>query len=117
MQDFIVFNRHLFYMFHFVRGVLLTLLLILLGLGLITARVDDLSLAEGLYFAFITGLTIGYGDITPASGVTQIISVLSGVVGVIFVGILVAVSVRALEYAVNEKKLSESTKATTKESS
>ena len=104
MQDFIIFNRHLLRMLHFLRGTFLALLLVLLALALITAKADNLALTDALYFVCITGLTIGYGDITPNSGITQAISVLTGVVGVIFVGLLVAVSVRALEYAAEEKR-------------
>jgi len=110
MRDFLIFVRHLYRMLHFVRGVLFALLFVLLVFALITAEVEDLSVAKALYFILITALTIGYGDITPDSGVTQVISVLSGVVGVILVGILVAVSVRALEHAVEERRLLEKVK-------
>ena len=112
MRDFVMFGRHLLRMLHFVRGVLFVLLLVLLAFAAIAARVDGLSLPDALYFVLITALTIGYGDITPDSSVTQAISVLSGVVGVIFVGILVAVSVRALEHAVEEKRRAEKAEPT-----
>lgn len=104
MHDFIIFVRHFFEKLFFVRGVLVALLLLILALAFITAQVDDIALTDALYFVFITALTVGYGDITPSSGVTRAISVFSGVVGVIFVGLLVSVSVRALELAVDEKK-------------
>ena len=110
MRDFLIFNRHLFKMLHFVRGTFLALLLVLLAFALITAKVDSISLTDALYFVFITALTVGYGDITPGSGITQAISVLSGVVGVVFVGLLVAVSVRALEHAMAEKRQSQKDK-------
>jgi voltage-gated potassium channel Kch len=104
MRDFLLFVRHLSNMLHFVRGVLATLLLILLAFALIVAKAEGLSLGESLYFIFITALTVGYGDIAPTSGATRVVSVLSGVVGIVFAGILVAVSVRALEHAILEKK-------------
>ena len=104
MREFIIFIRHLFRMLFFVRGVLLALLLVLLGFALITAMVDDISLSDALYLVFITALTVGFGDITPSSGFTRIIMVLAGLVGVIFVGSIVAVSTRALQLAVDEEK-------------
>lgn len=88
----------------FVRGVLLALLLLMLTFAFITAQVDNISLTDALYLVFITALTVGFGDITPSSGATRIICVLAGFVGVIFVGLVVAVSIRALELAVEEKK-------------
>ena len=96
--------RHLLSLLHFVRGVLLALLSVLVVLALLTAKFESIALSDAVYFIFITALTIGYGDITPSSGVTQVISVLAGIVGVIFVGLLVAVSVRALRDAVDETR-------------
>ena len=104
MREFIIFIRNLVRMLFFVRGVLLALLLVLLAFALITAEVDNISLADALYLVFITALTIGFGDITPGSGVTRTIMVLAGFVGVIFVGLVVAVSTRALKLAVEEEK-------------
>ena len=104
MRELILFVRNLFRMIFFVRGVLLALLLVLLGFALITAKVDNISLSDALYLVFITALTVGYGDITPSSGFTRIIMVLAGVIGVIFVGLIVAVSTRALKLAVDEEK-------------
>ena len=104
MQAFIIFVRHLFQMLLFVRGVLLTLVLILLAFALITAEVDNVSLPDALYLTFITALTVGYGDIVPTTGVTRVISVLTGFIGVVFVGLVVAVSTRALELAVEEER-------------
>lgn len=103
MREFIIFVRHLSRMLWFVRGVLLSLLLVLLAFALITAKVDDIPLADALYLVFITALTVGFGDITPSSGITRITMVLAGFIGVIFVGLVVAVSTRALKLAVEEE--------------
>ncbi len=104
MRDFIIFIRHFFEKLYFVRGVLLTLLLVMLAFALITAEVDNIALTDAIYLVFITALTVGFCDITPSSGVARFVSVLAGFVGVIFVGLVVAVSIRALELAVEEKK-------------
>ena len=85
MRDFIIFTRHLFRMLFFVRGVLLILLVVLLA------------------FALITALTVDFGDITLSLGVTRTIMVLAEVFGVVFVGLVVAVPIRALELAVEEE--------------
>lgn len=103
MHEFILFVRQLFRMLHFVRGVLLTLLLMLLALSLITSKVDNIPLTDAVYFVLITALTIGFGDITPGSGITRIISIVAGFIGVVFVGLVVAISTRALKLAVEEE--------------
>lgn len=50
---------------------------------------------DGIYFAFITGLTIGYGDLVPDRTLTQILSVVIGFSGIIMTGLVAGLSVRA----------------------
>jgi hypothetical protein len=66
--------------------------------------VENRELGEGIYFAFITGLSIGYGDITPATAWGRVVSVLIGLVGTIFVGLTVAVATRALADSIREHR-------------
>ena len=40
------------------------------------------TLADGLWLAFITGSTVGYGDVVPTTGATRILAVLTVLVGV-----------------------------------
>ena len=52
---------------------------------------------EGLYFAFISGLTIGYGDLVPKRAISRFLAVGIGVIGVLLEAMLVAaIAVRAL---------------------
>ena len=110
MQEFLIFIQNLFRMLHFVRGVLLILLLILIAAAFAMAHAEDLSLFDALYLTFITALTVGYGDISPASGLGRVVSVFIGVVGVIYMGLIVAVSTRALKLAVEEQRLKQGEK-------
>jgi voltage-gated potassium channel len=72
--------------------------------------VDGIPLGDALYFTFITGLTIGYGDITPTTIAGRVLSVVTGVIGVIFVGIIVAVATRALSLAVKNEPFEDKNK-------
>jgi uncharacterized membrane protein len=60
--------------------------------------------ADALYFAFITGLTIGYGDIVVKTPVGRILAVLIGFIGVIFTGLIIAVAVHALRESFHESE-------------
>ena len=46
--------------------------------------------SEMIYFSFITLLAIGYGDITPAGDVGQMLAVAEGIIGQFYLAILVA---------------------------
>ena len=102
MTEFLVFGRHFLASLHHVRGVLITLSVALLGCAAFMASVEDRDFGEALYFTLITGLTVGYGDITPATTGGRVVSVLCGVIGILFTGIVVAVAVRALRESVDE---------------
>jgi voltage-gated potassium channel len=104
MREFNLFIRHLFAMICFVRGVLAVLLVVLLVCALVVAKVDGLPISDAIYLTLITALTVGYGDITPSTGIAKIVSVLSGLIGVIIVGLVVAISTRALHLAADEER-------------
>ena len=70
--------------------------MIVIGAMLITYT-EAIPLGTALYFAFVTGLTIGYGDIVPVSAAGRIVSIVLGFVGILFTGLVVAVAVRALQ--------------------
>ena len=106
MRDFLSFCRHLVELLAIVRAVFVGLLLILLVCAVGIAQVEGLDFGEALYFTLITGLTIGYGDIAPSTGAGKFLSVLAGIIGLIVIGLVVAVATRALAQAADEKRKS-----------
>ena len=79
-----------------VREVLAGLLVLIVAGGFLISKLEGIELGEAIYFAFITGFTIGYGDIAPDSALGRVISVAIGLIGMIFTGVTVAIAVRAL---------------------
>ena len=80
----------------YVREVLFGLLVLLTIGGVTFSYLEDIPLDHAIYFAFITGLSIGYGDITPKTGLGCVVAVGIGMVGMVFIGITVAAATRAL---------------------
>ncbi len=104
MHDFFAYLRHFFYMLKLVRHALAGLLvLLLIGAGVI-AIAEGMSYGKALYLTAITGLTVGYGDIAPVTVVGRIVSVLIGLIGLIYIGIVVAIATAALRHMVEEKR-------------
>lgn len=70
--------------------------------GFWLAYLEGLSTGEGLYFAWITGTTVGYGDITPTTGTAQVVAVLVAVVGILFTGLSVSVALEAAKLSIQK---------------
>ena len=104
MREFLRFWRHFVNMLGLVSGIVLVLAGGLAVCAFFIHRAEDMAFGEALYFTMITGLTVGYGDITPASPVARVLSIIAALIGVVFVGIVVAVATRALTLTAEEEK-------------
>jgi hypothetical protein len=61
------------------------------------AYFEKMPFADALYFTLITGLTIGYGDIVPVTIGGRVIAILTGLLGILITGLVVAIAVYALK--------------------
>jgi voltage-gated potassium channel len=73
--------------------------LLLLTMALHFVEKSGVRFADTLYLSAITFLTVGYGDLSPATDMGRILSVLIGGLGIVFMGIIVGASIKALEAA------------------
>jgi hypothetical protein len=63
MRLFIRFSYHFFIIIWKFHAVFMALFALIVGIAVMTFHIEKLPFGEALYFSFITGLTIGYGDI------------------------------------------------------
>jgi ion channel len=84
--------------------VLSVLIVLKVALGVVIGLREGWSVHESIYFAFVTGLTIGYGDLAPKSLLTRALAVLIGLCGVLFTGLVAAIAVKALAAATDDPK-------------
>lgn len=82
---------------HVVWPVLSGLLVAIAGLGAVIGLLEGWGLGPGVYFAFVTGLTIGYGDLAPTRAATRILAVLAGFLGIAVTGLVAALAVAAFD--------------------
>ena len=91
----------------FMIGLGLLMLLFLLFcilvviLGQIVGRLEGWNRFDSLYWSFITAFTVGYGDIRPTLKPAKILSILIALLGILFTGLLVAMTVNAATIAFN----------------
>jgi len=78
------------------------LLGMMIGLGLLIAYLEGWHLLDVVYFAFITGLTVGYGDLTPTLPVSRVAAIVIGFIGVLMSALLAAIAVHAMQEAGRE---------------
>jgi len=76
--------------------ILSGLLAAIAGLGLLVGLIEGWSVQESIYFAFVSGLTIGYGDFAPRGFATRALAIVIGICGVLMTGLVAAIAVKAL---------------------
>jgi hypothetical protein len=91
-----IFFVELFRLLRVVWPMLSGVLLAMVGPGLLIGRIEGWRIDDALYFTFVTGLTIGYGDLTPRHIVSRFLAVMIGFAGIVLTGLVAAVSVEAL---------------------
>lgn len=69
-------------------------------LGLIIAELEGLTFGNGLYFAWVTGTTVGYGDLTPTQGIIRVLAIIVAIFGIVFTGIIVSLALSAAKIAI-----------------
>lgn len=79
--------------------VLSILLGLIVALGVAVGVLEGWSVLESIYFAFVSGLTIGYGDLAPKTVPARALAVLIGICGVLITALVAAVAVKALAAA------------------
>jgi hypothetical protein len=77
--------------------VLSVILAFVAGVGIVIGMIEGWGLWRGVYFAFITALTIGYGDLVPTHRLTQGLAVVVGFAGITMTGLIAALAVRAFQ--------------------
>jgi Ion channel len=75
--------------------VLVLLLLLIVGLAILIGRGEGWSVSDSIYFGFVTGTTVGYGDFRPKRLAGKAMAIVIAYIGLIQIGIIVALAVHA----------------------
>jgi voltage-gated potassium channel len=96
MSSITHFIQHFFHALWKIQGIIYGLIAWLMVNAAAIAYFEKMSFGDALYFTFVTGLTIGYGDITPVTLAGRVVAILTGLVGILITGLIAAVAVHAL---------------------
>jgi hypothetical protein len=71
-------------------------------LGLLIGFIEGWSVGDAIYFTFVTGLTIGYGDIVPRQALARALAIGIGVSGLFLTGLIAGIAVYAMRRALTD---------------
>ncbi len=91
-----LFFVELFRVVGLIWPILSGVLFAMVGPGLLIGQIEGWRVVDALYFTFVTGLTIGYGDLTPRHVASRLLAVVIGFAGIVLTGLVAAVAVEAL---------------------
>src|SRR5437588_12555264 len=83
--------------------VLSGILVIEVALGLLIGFVEGWSVGDAVYFTFVTGLTIGYGDIVPQQPLARVLAIGIGICGLFLTGLTAGIAVYAMRTALTDR--------------
>ena len=82
---------------YYVKSILLGLFVTIALFGVLLSLEEGIDVWNGMYFAFITAFTVGYGDFTPTTAVSKVLcALILPVLGMILTGIMVAAAMQAI---------------------
>ncbi len=64
---------------------------------------ENMPYADAVYLTFITGLTVGYGDLSPQTGIGRVLAVFVAFNGLLLTGVMVATAVQVVKILFEEK--------------
>src|SRR5262245_13468643 len=79
--------------------ILVGMLTLIVALGLVVGDLEGWSVPDSVYFSFVTGLTIGYGDLVPKTALARILATCIGATGILVIALMSGVAATALEAA------------------
>jgi len=88
---------------HLTWPVLSAILAIQAALGLVIGFIEGWPVGDSLYFTFVTGLTVGYGDLVPRQAFARALAILIAFLGIFLTGLTAAIAVYAMREALTDR--------------
>jgi hypothetical protein len=83
--------------------ILSMILAIQIALGVLIGFVEGWSLGDAVYFTFVTGLTIGYGDIVPRQALGRALAVGIDMFGLFLTGLIAGICALCSAYSAHRR--------------
>jgi divalent metal cation (Fe/Co/Zn/Cd) transporter len=85
--------------------------------GFIIGQLEgELTAGEALYFAWVTGTTVGYGDLVPTQDSTRFLAIIVAILGIVLTGTIVTIAIEAGKIAIENNTSMQDFKEAVRES-
>ena len=101
MEFTIAFIGELMWLAYHFLPLFITLSLVIICLALWIGKQEKWGKGDSIYFGFITATTVGYGDFHPKNNSSKFVAIIISIVGLIMTGILVALSLEAVDTVID----------------
>ncbi len=101
MKNFYTFVKQFFLCIRDVWVVIAVLFSLIMFGAVVISVVEQMPLSRAVYFALITGMTIGYGDVTPETVAGKVVSLFIGLIGIVLFGVIIGISTRSIVYTMH----------------
>ena len=88
---------------HLTWPVVSIILAIQIAFGLLIGFLEGWVAGDAVYFTFVTGLIIGYGDLVPRQALARVLAIGIGVSGLFVTGLIAGIAVYAMRTALGER--------------
>jgi voltage-gated potassium channel len=68
---------------------------VIFGVGFLVGHIEKWNWRDTIYWTIITATTVGYGDIRPTKGKSRLYTITVVLVGMMFTGVIVALTIAA----------------------
>ena len=102
MEFSFAFIKLFTYSLSLLAPILIVLITVIVITGFYVSKKESWPVSDGLYWAFITATTVGYGDIRPTFNISKILAVFIAMTGMVFTGVIVALAIHAATIAFKE---------------
>ena len=104
MRFSVEFTRAFLILLWYALPVLGGIALLITLCGLLLARLEGISYEMGIYFAWVTGTTIGYGDLLPTTSASRFLALFIALLGVPLNGLIAGVAIVAAKLSIDKHR-------------
>ncbi|MEM6884948.1 MAG: potassium channel family protein [Verrucomicrobiota bacterium] len=107
MELTITFLKIFWVIIYYICPLVIFNVMLMVVAGQVVGRLEGWPWTRSLYYTFITGTTVGYGDISPLKGWSRFLAVFIAFCGLLLTGIIVSVAISSMELSIKESGIAE----------